>query len=176
MKILLSYLTPHREKYTMSRDVQIGNAIYKIPVYGENKWGENTTALLEALAATVLNIVGPEDILIQEAILSNNITTPTSVNGLKFNTTVVQMGDIKGIIVRIFTDASGKAPTQDSFVIECASFEGKMEYTPRYSGSDAKVTLYGQDNGQFTYVSENIPDTESMFIKFYGKSITDETV
>lgn len=160
----------------MSKDVQIGNTIYKIPVYGENKWGENTTALLEGLVDTVKNIVGPQDLLIQESILANNTTTPTNINGMKFNTAIVQMGDIKGIIVRKFTTISGKTPTQDSFVIECACFEGKMEYTPRYQGSDAKVKIIGQDNGQFQYTSENVADTESMFVKFYGKSITDDTV
>lgn len=159
----------------MSKDVQIGNAIYKIPVYGENKWGENTTALLEAIADTLLNITGPQDIPIQETILANNVTTPTAINGLKFNTGVVQKGTIEGVIVRIFTDASAKTPTQDSFVLECCTFEGKMEYTPRYQGSDAKVTIYGQDNGQFLYTSENVLDTESMFIKFSGSAyVSDE--
>lgn len=158
----------------MSKDVQIGSAIYKIPVYGENKWGENTTALLEALANTVLNIVGPQDILIQESILTNDTSTPSPINGLKFNTAVVQNGVINGIIVRVFTDVSLKEPTQDSFVIECTTFEGKMEYAVRYVGTDAKVTLYGQDNGQFLYTSEDVADTESMFIKFYGKSISED--
>lgn len=160
----------------MSKDVQIGNAIYKVPVYGENKWGENTTALLEAITATLLNVVGPQDIPIQETILSNNVTVPAPINGLKFNTGVVQKGTIEGVIVRIFTAASLKAPTQDSFVLECCTYQGKMEYTPRYQGSDAKVTLYGQDNGQFTYTSENVVNTESMFIKFFGSAIIDETV
>lgn len=160
----------------MSKDVQIGNAIYKVPVYGENKWGENTTALLEAIAATLLNVVGPQDIPIQETILANNVTTPAPINGLKFNTGVVQKGTIEGVIVRIFTDASLKVPTQDSFVLECCSYEGKMEYSPRYQGTDAKVTLIGNNNGQFTYVSENIADTESIFIKFFGSAIVDETV
>jgi hypothetical protein len=159
----------------MSKEVQIGNAIYKIPVYGENKWGENATALLEAITNAVSNIVGPEDILIQEAILANNITTPTAINGLRFNTAVVENGVINGIIVRVFTLASGKLPTQDSFVIESASFEGKLEYTVRYQGSDAKVTIIGQDNGQFQYISEDVADTESMFCKFYGKAIISDT-
>lgn len=159
----------------MSKDVQIGNSIYKIPVYGENKWGENATALLEALTNAVSNIVGPEDILIQEAILTNNTTTPTAINGLKFDTSVVENGVVNGIIVRIFTVVSGKTPTQDSFVIESSSYEGKLEYTVRYQGSDAKVSLIGQDNGQFQYTSEDVADTESMFVKFYGKAITSDT-
>lgn len=155
----------------MSKDVQIGNSIYKIPVYGENKWGENTTALLEALTNAISNVVGPEDILTQEAILANNVTIPAPINGLKFDTSIVENGVINGIIVRIFTDVSGKVPTQDSFVIESASYLGELEYTVRYQGSDAKVKIIGQNNGQFQYTSEDVVDTESIFIKFYGKAI-----
>ena len=155
----------------MSKDVQIGNNIYKIPVYGENKWGENTTALLEAITTAVSNIIGPEDILIQEAILANNTVTPTAINGLKFDTSVVESGIVNGLIVRVFTDASLKVPTQDSFVIESASYEGEMEYTVRYQGSDAKVKIIGQNNGQFQYTAEDVADTESIFCKFYGKAI-----
>jgi hypothetical protein len=159
----------------MSKEVQIGNAIYKIPVYGENKWGENATALLEAITNAVSNVVGPEDILIQEAILTNNTSIPTAINGLKFDTSVVENGVVNGIIVRVFTDASGLPSTQDSFVIESASYEGKLEYTVRYQGSDAKVKIIGQDNGQFQYTSEDVTNTEFMSIKFYGKAITTET-
>lgn len=159
----------------MSKDVQIGNSIYKIPVYGENKWGENTTALLEALTTAISNVVGPEDILTQEAILANNVTIPAPINGLKFDTSIVENGVINGIIVRIFTDVSGKVPTQDSFVIESASYLGELEYTVRYQGSDAKVTIIGQNNGQFQYTSEDVVDTESIFIKFYGKAIISDT-
>ncbi len=160
----------------MSKEVQVGNAIYKIPIYGENKWGENTTALLEAIVATLSNVVGPEDILIKEAILQNDTSIPTNINGLKFNTSIVQNSIINGVIVRIFTSASMIEPTQDSFVIEATSYQGKMEYTPRYQGTDAKVKISGLDNGQFQYVAENVADTESMFIKFYGKSIIDTEV
>lgn len=159
----------------MSKEVQIGNSIYKIPVYGENKWGENTTALLEALTNAISNVVGPEDILTQEAILANNVTTPAPINGLKFDTSIVENGVINGIVVRIFTGVSGKVPTQDSFVIESASYQGELEYTIRYQGSDAKVKIIGQNNGQFQYTSEDVIDTESIFIKFYGKAIISDT-
>lgn len=158
----------------MSKDVQIGNAIYKIPVYGENKWGENTTALLEAIVNTIGSIVGPEDILTKESILLNNTIVPADINGLKFDTSIVQNSVVNGVIVRVFTAISLKEPTQDSFVIESTSFEGKMEYTPRYQGTDAKVKIIGQDNGQFQYTAEDVVDTESIFIKFYGRAIIDD--
>lgn len=160
----------------MSIEVEIDNTIYKIPVYGENKWGESTTALLEAMALALASIVGPQDILTREAVLINNQTTPTAINGLKYDTSVVQSSQTNGVIVRIFSDVSMIEPKQDTFFIESTSFEGKMEYSIRYTGSDAGVTIIGQDNGQFLYVSTNVADTESIFIKFRGSSIIDTEI
>lgn len=160
----------------MSIEVEINNTIYKIPVYGENKWGEDTTALLEALTTALSNVLGPQDILTKEALLANNVSVPAPISGLKFDTSVVQNSIVNGIIVRSFTAVSGKPPTQDTFIIESCSFEGKMEYSIRYIGTDPQVKVIGQDNGQFLYTSEDDPDTESIFIKFYGKAIVDDTV
>jgi len=160
----------------MSIEVEINNTIYKIPVYGENKWGEETTALLQALSTALANVIGPQDILTRESLLANNTITPTPINGLKFDTSVVQNSVVNGIIVRIFPSILSIPPTQDTFTIESASFEGKMEYNIHYVGSDAKVKIIGQDNGQFLYTSEDVPNTESIFIKFYGKAIVDDEI
>lgn len=158
----------------MSKEVQIGNNIYQIPIYGENRWGENTTALLEAMSEALSNLVGPQDILTREANLSNNVSVPSPVNGLKFDTSIVEGSIVQGVIVRIFTDISMTPPTQDKFRIESCSYEGAMEYDVTYVGSDAKVKLIAQDNGQFLYTSENVSNTESIFIKFYGSAIVNE--
>lgn len=155
----------------MSKEVQIGNAIYEIPVYGENRWGERTTALLEALTSSLSNLVGPQDILTRESNLANNVTTPTPINGLRLDTSLVESSIIEGVIVRTFPDVLMIEPMQAKFTIPSASFEGKMDYVVMYVG-DAGVSITAQDDGQFLYTSENIANTEAIFIKFYGKSIT----
>ena len=160
----------------MSIEVEIDNTIYKIPVYGENKWGENTTALLEAMALALASIVGPQDILIREAVLANNQSTPAPIAGMRYDTSVVQASSTNGVIVRTFPSLLMIEPKQDTFVIESTSFQGKMEYSVRYTGSDAGVTIIGQDNGQFLYVSTDVANTESIFIKFKGTAILDTEI
>lgn len=153
----------------MSKEVQIGNAIYEIPVYGENRWGEKTTALLEALTASLSNLVGPQDILTKEANLANNVSIPAPINGMKFDSSIVQSALIEGVIVRIFPTVTMIEPMQAKFTIQCASYKGKIEYCVSYVGN-AGVRLTAQDDGQFYYTSENIVDTESIFIQFYAKA------
>ena len=160
----------------MSIEVTINNTVYKIPKYGENKWGEETTALLEGLSQALASVVGPEDILTREALLLNNQTTPQVINGFKFDTSVVQSISCSGVIVRKFPDILMIPPTQDTFSITGCSFEGKLEYSITYTGSNAGVKIIGQDNGQFLYTSENVANTESIFIKFKGSAIIDEQI
>lgn len=158
----------------MAKEVRIKNSIFSIPLVGENRWGEKTTALLEAIATLLSNIIGPQDILVREAVLANNVTTPTLINGLKFDTSIVEGSKVDGVIVRTFPELLAIPARQDTFVIESCSYQGVLEYSIRYTGSDAGVKIIGNDDGQFTYVSEDVPNTETIFIKFYGKAIIQE--
>lgn len=157
----------------MSKEVQIGNAIYEIPVYGENRWGERTTALLEALTSSLSNLVGPQDILTRESNLANNVTTPAPINSMKFDSSVVQSAIVEGVIVRTFPDALMIEPMQAKFTVQAACFGGKMDYVVTYV-SDAGVSITAQDDGQFYYTSENIANTEAIIVRFYGKAIIGE--
>lgn len=158
----------------MAKEVQIKNSIFTIPTVGENRWGEKTTALLEAMATLLANIVGPQDILVRESVLANNVTAPTIVNGLRFDTSVVESSKVEGVIIRSFPALLALPARQDTFTIESCSFEGALEYSIRYTGTDAGVKLIGNNDGQFTYTSEDVANTETIFIKFYGKAIVQE--
>lgn len=152
--------------------VQIGNAIYEIPEQGNSRWGEKTTEVLLALVDALSNVVGPEDILTKEALLSNNVSTRTPINGFKFDTTLIQQCIASGVIVRTFPEELELEPMKDAFVIEAASFNGSFDYHIRYIGNDAKVKLYATEDGQFEYTSENVENTASIFIKFKGNAIS----
>lgn len=160
----------------MSKNVTIDGTIYKIPEYGENKWGENTTALLEAMAESLSNAVGPQDILTKEAILTNNRTTPAAIVGFKFNSAIVQNIECYGVIVRIFTTLSGKTPKSDTFSIVGSCVESTVKPHIKYAGDRAGVYLTVGNDGQVSYTSDDDSDTESLTIKFYGKAIVDETI
>lgn len=157
----------------MGVEKRINNTTYNVPVNGENRWGERMTRIILALIDTISNLSGPEDIITREALLSNNAPSPLVINGLKFDTSIVQNIRVDGVIVRTFSAISGKSPTQDTFVIDATTYDGQVEYNIRYVGSDAKVKITLENNGQAYYTSEDIEDTTSIFTKFYGKAIID---
>ena len=87
----------------MSIEKKIGNTTYKVPVNGENRWGERMTSIIVALIDVVNKLIGPYDILTREAILTNGRATPQIVNGFRFDTSVVQNIRADGVIVRLIS-------------------------------------------------------------------------
>lgn len=155
----------------MAIKVQIGNSIYEVPVVGENKWGERTTEVILALVDGLSNLIGPADILIKETTLSNGISTPSPINGLRFDTSIVQSIIVEAVVVRSFPEALEMTPLQDTIVVEGCTYNGDVFYSVRYTGNNAGVNITCRNDGQFEYTSEDIPNTENIFIKFTGKAI-----
>lgn len=155
----------------MGIKVQIANSIHEVPLQGEPKWGEKTTDVILALADVASSIVGPADILIKESILFNNQTTPQSVNGFKFDTTIVQSISATAIVVRTFPEVLELPALQDTITLEGSTYNGEVFYSVKYTGNNAGVTLTLLSNGQIQYTSEDVANTENIFIKFSGKAV-----
>jgi|SRR5690554_4625853 len=160
----------------MSIKVQIGNSIHEVPIVGENKWGEKTTDVILALTEGLSNLIGPADILIKETTLSNGVSTPSPINGLRFDTSFVQSIIVEAVVVRMFPEVLSMTPLQDTIIVEGSTYNGDVHYSVRYIGNGAGVNITCRPDGQFEYTSEDIPNTENIFIKFQGKAIvnTDE--
>lgn len=155
----------------MSIEIRIGNSIHVIPEEGNNKWGEETTATLVALATALQDVVGPQDIVTKESILANGTLTRTPINGFKFDTSLVQSIDATAVIVRIYPDILALEPKKDTVIIDASAYDGTVDYAVRYVGNDAGVTIFVRDDGQFEYTSIDDPLTSSILIKFKGSAI-----
>lgn len=157
----------------MSVEVRIGNSIHIIPEVGNNKWGEVTTDVLLALVDALSDVVGPEDIVTKEALLANGRSERTPINGLRYDTSVVQSAITTAVVVRTFPEELGLNARKDIIVIEGTSYRGQFDYSVRYTGNDAGVKIFAKDDGQFEYLSEDVEFTDSIFIKFRGTAIID---
>lgn len=159
----------------MSIKRQVGNDTIEIPEVGENRWGEKTTFALEALVDVLSDLVGPNDIITKEALLSNNTSIRTPINGFRFNTSVVQQCEATGFIIRTFPSELGIEPLKDAFKIVGVSHNGAFDYSVTMTGSDCGVMLFARDDGQFEYTAIDIPNTENIFIKFRGSAISEDS-
>ncbi len=155
----------------MGTKVQIANSIYEVPIQGEPKWGPKTTDVILALVDATSSLIGPADILVKESILSNNVSSPQSINGFKFDTAIVQSISATAVVVRTFPEVLELPALQDTISLEGSTYNGEVFYAVRYTGNNAGVTLSLLANGQVQYTSLNIANTENIFIKFRGSAI-----
>lgn len=153
----------------MSKQVQIGNDVYIIPDAGENPgWGEDLTAFLEAVAQSLENVQGPNDILQSSATLSNNQSTPTDINGLAFNVADVNFIEVEFFIFRTFDSGSTVAVESGKVMghYNGADFEISTEST-----GDAGIDITVTATGQFQYTSSDLANHVSSTIKFKARTI-----
>jgi hypothetical protein len=151
----------------MSKTLQIGNQTFEYPDQGDSNWGEESAAWASAVTEALATVQGPEDILLTEALLSNN--SSGNVSGLAFDTSVVQQVIVEGLLVRSFLDAT---PTQAEAFIATGAYNGTtFNISVESAGNDTGVILDIDNSGQFTYIAENRANTDTILIKFKGKAI-----
>jgi hypothetical protein len=154
----------------MTVKLQVGNTIHEFPVQGDINWGESVTDWAQDVTDALATVQGPQDILITEALLTNNQVTPDIISGLSFNTAVVQQIQVDALVIRTFTDAT---PTRAENVIVNGSYNGSVfSIACEYIGDECGVILDCNNSGQFTYTSTDVVNTNTLTIKFKGKAIT----
>jgi hypothetical protein len=154
----------------MTIKLQVGNTIHEFPVHGDINWGESVTDWAQAVTDALATVQGPQDILITEALLANNQVTPAIISGLAFNTAVVQQIVVEALIIRTFTDMT---PTRAETAISIGAYNGSVfSISTEYVGDECGVILDCNNSGQFTYTSSDVPNTDTITIKFKGKAIT----
>ena len=156
----------------MSKKLTIGSDSFDYPVTGSSNYGEEATGWAEAVTDAVSEIRGPGDI---STTTKELIGLSAPIPELLFDTAFVQRIEVTGILIREFTEGSGKSRQVESFSVEGAFNGVEFNITQEFSGDDTQVS-FSMIGGQFQFTSENVPDTASLRIKFKGKAIVDENV
>jgi len=153
----------------MAKTLQIGSTSYIIPEQGEKAgWGEDTTAYLEAIANSLANVQGPNDLLTASANLANNQAVSANITGLVFNTGEVQHVNIEFIIIREFD--SGATTTVESGNI-IGNYDGTDFYMSLDSVGDTGVQVTVNSSGQFQYTSSDLANHVSSTIRYKASTI-----
>jgi|13_taG_2_1085334.scaffolds.fasta_scaffold00468_26 hypothetical protein len=153
----------------MSIRLRLGDEVFDIPTVGNSNWGEQITLYLRKNSEIIATIQGPQDILLTEASLADGASSQP-INGLSFDTSIVQQIQVEGLITRTFTSGT---PKVDSF--KCSGvFDGSDFYIDsEFTGTDADVSIDINAAGQFIYTSQSVVDTDQLTIKFRGQAIID---
>jgi hypothetical protein len=96
------------------RLITIGNQTFKLPIDGRGNWGEEATAILEALAEASQLIQGPNDVLLSTANLENNQTSLENLGNLTFNT-----GQVLGVQIDFFIRRTYNPSYPETVKITC---------------------------------------------------------
>lgn len=151
--------------------LQVIDEIFEYPTNGVDDWGEEGTAWAVAVTEALARLIGPQDILITEIPILEG-QTDAAINGLNFDTAVIQAILVEGFITRTYTDAT---PTEvDRFTLKGAYNGSDFFFDDSYSGNDAGVTIGIQSSGQGVYTSETRTNTDTIIMKFEAKAIIDD--
>lgn len=137
----------------MPISIVINGTAYQLPVQGDNPpTGTQLTDIIEALAEVANTSTGPGDILTSTFSMSNNVSSPTNITGLSFDSAVVTTARVEYAIKRTTSLVS---------LVE----RGVMQITYNSGSSTWKYSLQGQGdagitfsitNGQMAYTSSNL--------------------
>lgn len=152
------------------RLITIGNQTFKLPIDGRGNWGEETTAILDALAEASQLIQGPNDILLSTANLVNNQTTPAALGNLTFNTGQVLGIQVDFFIRRTYNPGSGEITVTENGIM-LANYDGTNWKMSVESVGDTGIDLVISAAGVVQYTSTNLSGHISSIIRYKAKTI-----
>lgn len=156
------------------RLITIGNQTFKLPIDGRGNWGEEATAILEALAEASQLIQGPNDVLLSTANLDNNQAVPENLGNLTFNTGQVLGVQIDFFIRRTYNPGAGQLTITENGII-LANYDGSDWKLSVESVGDTGIDFVITSSGVVQYTSTNLSGHISSIIRFKAKTI-DEAV
>lgn len=156
------------------RLITIGNQTFKLPIDGRGNWGEETTAILEALAEASQLIQGPNDVLLSTANIVNGQSTSEPLGNLTFNTGQVLGVQIDFFVRRTYNPGSGETTITENGIL-LANYDGSNWKISAESVGDTGVDFIISPSGVVEYTSTDLDGHISSIIRFKAKTI-DEAV
>lgn len=138
----------------MAKIVTIGTETFEIPQVGANPdYGSELTDFFVAIADSLANVQGRNDILRTSANIANNVSVPTNIPAFSFDTSEVVSITAQYIVRR--TTTTPASVLQESGVIE-GNYDGSQWKIVRSFIGDAEITLDITPSGQIQYTSSNL--------------------
>lgn len=141
----------------MSIPIVINGTTYSLPEQGQlAPWGEDLSALIEALANSVNTFLGPADILLTTFNVANNVTSATNVTGAAFDPSQVRSAILSYSIYR--STSSTEAAETGQLLLTYKTQASAWDLAQTF-GSASGVTFTITAGGQIQYTSSNLGGT-----------------
>ena len=153
----------------MSKTLIVNNIPFEYPEQGEQQpWGEAATGWASEVTNVLSSLKSSSDILETSANIQNNVTTPTAVNQLVFNSTTVRSFQVQASIYRTV------GALQKSEEINLIGLnQGTAGWALEQDGiGDSGVSLTIDSNGQIYYTSSNLGTPHTGVIVFKAETIS----
>lgn len=155
----------------MAKQVTVNGNPYILNQQGDNPpFGEQQSELIEALVNVANNTVGTGDILTTSFNVANNVTSPTNVTGLQFDTATIRSAIIEYSIYR--STSTEEVSECGTMLVTYKSLAASWEVA-RYSVGDAGIFFTLDATGQAQYTSSNMSGTGyAGLLKFKARAFT----
>lgn len=128
---------------------------YTFPTTGDTAWGENVTDWAEGVTEALESIQVVGDIGLSSFSIDNNISTPTSVDGLVFDPSSIRGAVINYSVYRV-TTGIGATEIAETGVMVLSYKDTAADWDlSRYANNDAGVTFSVTTSGQIQYETTN---------------------
>lgn len=155
----------------------VNNIPFEYPVSGDSPgWGQAATDWATQVTIALQNLQGLTDIPEKTFTISNNVTSPTNIVGLSFNTGLVRAAVVNYSVYRTSTVGLSTTDLAESgeFTIvyqNLAAPGAKWNIIQGPVVGSAGVSFSITDAGQFQYQSSNLSGTTTGVIHFRAKSL-----
>lgn len=160
----------------MSIPLTIAGTTFDCPQSGTDpNWGENASSWAVAVTEAIATLLGPGDILTTEFTIDNDITVPTAINGLLFDSGTTRASNISYSVYRTSTSQpSGHVETGTIYLtFDDSAATGEKWKLSQIKNSEAGIVFSMGDDGQMLYLSTDIGAVGYVgVIKFSAKSLS----
>lgn len=133
----------------------IANETYQYPINRDPAgWGTEASDWAQAVTDNLNSLSGPADILNTVANISNNITSPTLIPGLSFDSTVVKGAKVDYNVYRV---TSTNEVVEQGIMLLSYKPNAMLWDLTLVSGQNSNVVFSITTSGQMQYTSDNMP-------------------
>lgn len=156
----------------MAKELTVGTETFEYPENGETVgvWGEEATAWSEAVTKLLGTLQGSNDIPVTSFSFLDNISTPSNILGMAFNTS---SGGVLGVKVEYVVERvynSGSSVLVESGTI-IGNFDGSIFSISQEVVGNAEITISVTNAGQFQYTSSALTNPTTNVIKFKASAL-----